>query len=362
MIACRHLTDQQTGIRTTEWGDEPIYACEHRRHKQCTLAECVTCTEFGLRPQLGAIPARGTRKSWHPEGVIVDRYGKDCRFADVYRGASAFLVLGGPSTKRMPLDLLAKRGVLILSCNNCPAVLPAGIRPHVWLHTDPARKFHDSIWRDPGILKIVPVAEWKFSRKGGKGLRTRDPDSGELVEIEPAVCARDMPGVLGFHRNTAFFPEKWLFEGKINRGNDEEHATGEKKGKKVREPNGWPKTINTFFAALRIGFLLGIETLYLIGADFQMDPDQPYGFNQGKKGAGIKGNNNAYANLNVMLDGLLPHFEQAGYTVINCTPDSNLLAFDYLPFEEAIERVTHGFEQEELNCDGWYDPEPDKKD
>ena len=359
---CRHL-QKSLGIKTTAFGDEPEFACAHRRHKKTTSAACVTCKDYLAAKSLKPIPDKkhGCR---HPTGVIVDRYDRDCNLADLYKGASAFLVLGGPSTRSMPLHLLGRRGVLILSVNNCPAVLPLGIRPHVWLHTDSARKFHDSIWRDPGVLKIVPVRAWKLGRKGKDCLRARNPQTNELVDLV-GVCGQDMPGVLGFHRNTSFDPENWLWEPTINRGNDEQSATGlkKKKGKsdqKVGEPNGWPKTINTMFAAVRLAFYLGIKRLYLVGADFHMEAEQPYGFNQGKGGGGLRGNNNAYSSMCVMFDGLLPHFEQAGFEVINCTPDSGLYSFDYLPFEEAIAAVTHDFEQE-MNCDGWYDPEKDPK-
>ena len=357
---CRHLK-KSIGCIQTAFGNEPEFACAHRRHKKTTIAGCVTCPDYLTNRPLKAPPApkQGCR---HPTGVIVDRYDRDCNLADLYKGASAFLVLGGPSAKTMPLELLGRRGVLILSVNNCPAVLPPEIRPHVWLHTDPARKFHDSIWRDPGVLKIVPVRDWKLGRGGKSCLRTRDPETDKLIDL-PGVCGKDMPGVLGFHRNTSFDPENWLYEPKVNRGNDEETATGIKKGKngkadqKLGEPNGWPKTINTMFAALRLAFYLGIKRLYLVGADFHMEPDQPYGFDQDKGCGGIRGNNNAYAAMCVMFDGLLPYFEQAGFEVINCTPDSGLYSFDFVPFEEAIAAATEGFEQE-MNCNGWYTPEP----
>jgi len=365
-MKCRHL-DKTLGTRNTGFGDEPVYRCKHRRHKDTTLAACMLCNDFLMGQPLKSIPPPSERNCRHPAGVIVDRYDRDCNVADLYRGASAFLILGGPSILKMPLYLLSRRGILIMSVNNCPAGLPKGIRPHVWLHTDPAHKFHESIWRDPGILKIVPVKEWKRTvDKHGDSyfLRTRDPQTGQLVPMSD-VRAWDMPGVLGFHRNSCFDPQNWLFEGRINRGNDEESATGFKVNKKrgvkkeVGKPNGWPQTINTMFAALRMAFYLGIKTLYLVGADFRMTAEQPYAFNQDKGCGGLRGNASAYEKMNLMLDGLVPYFEQAGFDVLNCTPGSGLYSFDHVDFEEAVEYVTQGFE-EELNCDGWYNPKPDK--
>lgn len=352
-MKCRHI-GKLAGLRSTDFGDEPEYACAHPSHKTVTACDCVTCDDFLVdRPLPTGAESRGCR---HPTGTFVDREGRECPLADLYKGASAFLFLGGPSTRTQPLELLSRRGVLLMSINNCPAGLPAGIRPHVWLHTDSARKFHWDLWHDPGVLKIVPINEWDLSRRTPKCLRHRDPQTGDLVD-EPDVCARDMPGVLGFRRNTSFRPEEWLFEPTINRGNDLESATGlNKKGRKVAEPNGWPQTINTMFAALRMAFTLGIERLYLLGADFHMSADNPYCFEEAKGAAGLRSNNSAYADLNVMLEPLVPLFEAERFEICNCTPDSGLYLFDYVRFEDAIEEVTGTFEQK-MDCHGYYLPE-----
>ena len=347
-VICRHRGDL-SGSTQTVFGMEPQYVCDHPRHRETTIAECVVCPDFYLFRAPGQPDSSGCL---HPPGIIVDRYGRDAAMADLYLGAQAFLVLGGPSLKSMPLEMLSRRGVLIMSVNNCPAGLPEGIRPHVWLHTDPTGKFHDSIWRDPGILKIVPVKEWKASNQSKKrGMRHR---VGDEVVPWPEQSCRDQPGILGFHRNTGFYPERWLWEATINRGNDEQNALGMKKGKKVGEPNGWPKTINTMFAALRLAFYLGIKTLYLLGADFRMEDDAVYAFDQSKSRGGVRSNNSGYSAMNCMFDALLPHFQEVGFQVYNCTPGSLLWTFPEMSFEQAIGRATDSFEQT-LNTKGWYD-------
>ncbi|MCP4540260.1 MAG: hypothetical protein GY832_24235 [Chloroflexi bacterium] len=278
--------------------------------------------------------------------------------ADLYRGAHCFLVLGGPSLKKMPLELLGRRGVLIMSINNCPAALPVGVRPHIWTHTDPPGKFLDSIWKDPAILKFAPCRTWSKSNPDTKkrdGVFERDPATGEIVSC-PGVRCRDMPGIIGYNRNTGFYPENWLFEPSINRGNDRKNATGQDKhGKQVQTPNGWPRVINTMFTAVRLAFYLGIENLYLIGADFNMgDSEKPYAFKQDKSAGGVSANNWAFTKMCAMFDDLRPRMESAGFFVHNCTPDSDLWSFDNMPFEEAIERATRGLEQGEMNTHGWY--------
>lgn len=362
---CTHR-GKHIGVTQTIFGMEPEFLCVHHQHKETTTqAKCMACPDFLYSPAEQSaeekIQQHLSGACQHPAGTVVDRYGNNAGVADLYKGATCFLILGGPSTRNQPLHLLGQRGVLIMSFNNNAGSLPPPLRPHIWLHTDPTGKFHDSIWRDPSILKFSPIRDWRStgSPEKKKGIFHRDSD-GRLQQV-PSSRAIDMPAVLGFERNSGFNPTTYLFESTINRGNDEKHAHGKKGNKTVQKPNGFPKTINTMFAAVRLAFYLGIKRLYLLGADFNMTNEQPYAFNQAKGGAGVNSNNSAYASMCVMFDALKPHFESAGFEVINCTPDSGLWSFEYRDFEEAVAEVTEPFEQE-LNCDGWYDPKTKQPD
>jgi len=355
-IDCTHLR-ANVGTQSGPFGSVNVYGCACKKVKQATLSQCLTCEHYLVRAPDPRRPQRGRCR--HPDGIVTDRYQRTVNVADLYKGASCFLVLGGPSLKKLNLDLLRNRGVLIMSVNNCPAGLPEGLRPHLWLHTDPTGKMHDSIWRDPSILKFAPVNGWQTRYKEGDlkdgvqkkdGIRKRKPDNSGFEALEDGIRAIDMPGVLGYERNTAFDLNNWLFEPSINRGNDDQHALGEK----GHRPNGWPKVINTMFAAVRLAFYLGVSRLYLVGADFCMSHAEPYAFNQGKGQGGCNGNNNAYAKMATMFTALRPLFDDADFEVINCTPASGLWAFDYVPLEEAVETVTSGFE-EVLDARGWYD-------
>ena len=355
-IDCKHLR-ADVGTQATPFGVLHVFGCAHRKVEQTTLGNCLTCRHYLVRTPDPRRPQRGRCR--HPEGLMIDRYLREANVADLYKGASCFLVLGGPSIKSMDLDLLRRRGVLIMSVNNCPAALPAGLRPHLWLHTDPTGKFHDSIWRDPSILKFSPVNAWTTTYKEGAlnkdgeqkkdGIRRRAADAG-FETLEDGIRAIDMPAVIGYERNTAFDLQHWLFEPSINRGNDKQHALGEK----GHRPNGWPNVINTMFAAVRLAFYLGIARLYLVGADFSMEPGRPYGFGQTKSEGGCNSNNHAYAKMGTMFSALRPLFEEAGFEVINCTPHSGLWAFDHLPLAEAVDLATAEL-QETLDAQGWYD-------
>lgn len=356
-IDCTHLRNN-IGTREGPFGVLHVYGCACQAVKETTLGDCLTCPHYLVAKPDPQRPQRGCCR--HPDGVVVDRCDRNAGVADLYRGASCFLVCGGPSLKTLNLELLRKRGVLIMSMNNCPAGLPEGIRPHIWIHTDPTGKFHDSIWRDPAVLKFAAVNRWNSVYVPGKtnkdgdqkldGIRKRRADGQGFEALAGGIRAIDMPGVLGYQRNANFDPAHWLFEPSFNFGNDKQHA----EGLKGHRPNGWDNVINTMFTAVRLAFYLGIAKLYLVGADFTMDANEPYAFDQGKSEGGCNGCNHAYAKMATMFTALRPSFEEAGFEVINCTPNSGLWAFDYLPLEDAIAAATDGFE-EVLNGKGWYD-------
>lgn len=349
-VLCRHLrkavgSTDAGGVRMTE------FACASPNRQTTTLSRCLTCAEFVPHHRAGQALQRSTGESGasqrplrrHPVGVVVDRFGRDAGVADLYLGASVFLLLGGPSVTHQPLDMLARRGILIASVNNCPAALPPPLRPHIWMHTDPTGKFHNQLWHDPAILKFSPVRQWQETDpEKRQGIRRRRAD-GALEQI-PNLVARQMPAVFGFHRNHTFDPDRWLFEPTINQGNDKKSAAN----------NEWPHVVNTFPAVLRLLFYLGVATVYLLGADFRMDFHRPYATAQRKNPKGVRGNNETYAKLCVLCQALRPQFDGVGYHVVNATPESRLWAFDRIEFEAAVEQAAGRFDST-LDTSGWYD-------
>jgi hypothetical protein len=145
--------------------------------------------------------------------------------------------------------------------------------------------------------------------------------------------------------------ENFLYEKDISRGNDKKH------GPEGPQANGMPRVINTIFTILRIAFYLGFRRAYLLGCDFEMSPNQPYSFNQQKWGNAANSNNGTYQQLTYCLDQLKVQFDKASFKVYNCNPASKLWTFDFIDFEQAVAQATRHF-TEELDCNGWYEPEP----
>lgn len=116
---------------------------------------------------------------------------------------------------------------------------------------------------------------------------------------------------------------------------------------------------SVMLVALRLLHYLGFRTVYLVGADFKMTPEQGYAFDEHRSAEAVRHNNVLYAALNQRFDALRDHFKHHRFTVINCTPGSGLTAFDHVPFEQAVDRAsaeccTH------RDTKGWYITE-DKK-
>lgn len=292
-----------------------------------------------------------------------DRHNRKVEITDLFRGRECFLVCAGPqSLSEIDLNLLNQRGILIASANNWPGVLPPNVRPHLWLFNDKPIKFHESIYHDPAILKFMPVTmanrqkrQWTvYTKKDGKFIPSR-------------WYPIDMPCTILYERNHAFDPNTFLNSGSLCQGNDKQHALAlDDKDRPIpnREPNGWPRVINTMFSAISLPYYLGVRTLYLVGVDFRMNWDKPYAFEQTKHRGGVIECNKHFRDMVIMFRGLKPKFDEAGYRVFNCYEHSGLaddkgLVFPYKPFEECVnESRSYAEFPASLDTAEWYDAEP----
>jgi hypothetical protein len=249
--------------------------------------------------------------------MLFTRDGHNVFLGDMLRGGHAFLVCSGPSLASHDLDLLQQRGIVTCAVNNAATI----VRPNYWVSVDDPGNFADVIWRDPGILKFVPLCHME------KKFRVRDTQV-ELVPSQELVG--DMPSVFGFRRNEAFIAEQFLHEDTFNWGNHGDRT----------DAYGFRGCRSVMLVAVRLMFYLGVRTLYLLGCDFKMQTGvQNYAFEQDRSRSAVRNNNHTFEALNVRFRHLLPYFEREGFQIYNCTPNSGLIPFEHLDYREAVNQA-----------------------
>lgn len=301
------------------------------------------------------------------ESPFRDRHNRKIEITDLFRGRECFLVCGGPSACELPLENLNQRGILIASANNWPGVLPPNVRPHLWLFNDKPIKFCDALFQDPAILKFMPKTMCDRRKKPWQVHIKKDG-----LFIPSRWYPIDMPCTILYERNHCFNPDTFLNGGSLCQGNDMQNALAMKevKDKKTGQktmvpipgkvPNGWPRVINTMFSAISLPYYLGIRTVYLVGVDFRMNWERPYGFEQTKHRGGVIKCNRVFHDMVVMFRALKAKFDAAGYRVFNCLETSGLaddqgLVFPFKPFEECVdESRSYADFAPVLDTAGWY--------
>jgi len=256
---------------------------------------------------------------------------------DLFRGRSLFLTLSGPSLQAVNLDPLRDPGMMTMGVNNSPAAF----RPNLWCEVDNPQNFLMSTWLDSRIMKFCPLDH--AAKKLFDSARWR----------ESKTLVQDCPNVFFYQRNERFDPAQWLHEDTLNWGNHSDLCVKcnfqrpskkdiERGAKKIKVcPNCGSKHFGSrtvMLPTIRIAFILGFRKVFLLGADFKMQHGkQNYAFEQDRSKQSVKNNNNTYEILNYRFEQLRPYFEKHGFHVLNCTQGSGLTAFDFIPYNKALQ-------------------------
>lgn len=295
--------------------------------------------------------------------MLFTRDGHNVFMGDMYRGAAAFLILGGPSLLELNLDVLRQPGVLTMGVNNSAKTF----RPNLWTCVDNPQSFIMSVWLDPTITKFVPFAHAEK--------KLFDNNSWQMTDMVVGQC----PNVFYYRRNEHFQSEQFLLEDTINWGNHSnlcscgywrpDHKEEKKKNPNFRKVMVCPEcgqkafgSRSVFLPAIRLLYFLGVRTIFLLGCDFKMDLGKSnYHFDQDRSKGSVKGNNNCYRMLIQRFAELKPEFEKMGLCVFNCNPNSKLDVFPKVSFADAVRVATSlmpDVENERTN--GLYDREKEK--
>jgi hypothetical protein len=287
-----------------------------------------------------ALERSGRKKKAGP--IFYSANGEEAGLNNVYAGRSAFLVLSGPSLRNVDLSLLRRRGALTMGVNNSWTVF----KPNLWTSVDSPRRFSDVGWKDPSIIKFVPGSNIK------KPIRETLPDGSRVFQ---GATVRDMPGVFYYVRNNLFDSKRFLTSPLVHWGNE----TAKKGKPKIVDDLGIVGKRSVMLSALHVLFGLGIRNVFLVGADFQMTPEDGYAFKEVRDEKTAAYNNELYKTLDIRFKALLPHFADHGFNVFNTTPNSGLTAFPKMELAEAVRRATSGFDVP-LLTEGWYVEEEKK--
>lgn len=261
-------------------------------------------------------------------------------------GRPSFLVVGGPSSKSLDLSKLRQRGIWTMAVNN----MAGHFHANSFVSSDPPSKFHNGIWLDPTILKFVPVP--KMTHKRGQ-IRNKIGDDFEPVTIsEKPVCVPDCPNVWGFQRRSWLSPDDTFFT-------EKDAAWGNHDDGVLR--TGQPKSVCTMLLAIRLLSYLGSRRIYLVGCDWKMNPSASlsdnYSFGEARDAGAIRCNNDQYTVTGGWLEQMRRNgtFSKFNLEIFNCYQMSGLRAFDYVPFDLAIEDTLRHFPKEPFDLTGWYE-------
>lgn len=316
---------------------QPEHLCQI--HEKCVLrrgrriASCDKCKQ-----KLGY---DDPKDDWIDPLIITNRYGeKHIAFRNMLAGGAAFLVCGGPSLKSVPHGWLKQRGVFSLGVNNVAAFAPV----QAFVCSDPPLKFHHAIFTDPKIMSFVPTPKLR----GSRAKLRRKLEDGTFETLQKMT--RDCPNTWGVKRRGWLqLDDTWFTEESGSWGNMKEGA---------RRGTGLEKTACTMLLGLRILQYMGARKIFLLGVDFNMDCNADltdnYAFAEDRDQMAINSNNSQYRITNNWLCGLRPVFEKWGFFTYNCNQHSHLRAFDYVPFNKAIEICRGLVPKEPLDVRGFY--------
>jgi len=156
----------------------------------------------------------------------------------------------------------------------------------------------------------------------------------------------DCPNVFYYRRNEVVNTDQYMFEDTVNWGNHSNIGGGR----------------SVFMAATRVLFLLGIRKLYLLGVDFYMDKNTHYHFPQHRNNGSIRGNMSTYDSMVKWFGDLKPIFDELGFEVYNCNPESRLTVFPHVSFDDAINDATAKLPPVEKEAtDGMYTRQAEKE-
>lgn len=237
---------------------------------------------------------------------------------DQFAGGKVFLIGGGPSLRNVDLRALERPGIATAAMNNAATL----IRPTLWFSVDMPRNFHETIWRDPGVMKFT------FDKHLERGV---DSWNGSSF-VYSGLRANECPNVWGIAHRHGWDANAFLTDHVPTWGVNGAHE----------DPDGINKHCSVMLPSLWMLYWLGFRTVYLLGCDFDIPADRQYAFDEKM----AYGNETLLPWLARRLAEVAPHFREMGFTVLNATDGSKLEAFERISLSAAVDAVLESWPEE----------------
>ena len=271
------------------------------------------------------------------DSLIARIDGEKANLGDLYSGG-VFLLCGGPSVNSLDLGLLDNAGIMTFAFNNTWTLH----KPNFWTAGDHASRFLGGRLMDPTITKFV-----RRSRLNNKIRVKTGPSEFE----DQKVRAKDLSNTFVYEVGESLDSVEDFFTPSRAQWGFAKHSKWRGKHRSTFR--------NTMTIALRLCVHLGFKRIYLLGCDFKMTEDYTYAWGQERTKNAVRNNTRLFKVLSEFYADLRPLLEENGVGVYNCNPDSELEAFPFKDFGEAIDMETT---PQDFDGKGWYERKapPDK--
>ena len=226
----------------------------------------------------------------HP--VFFRHNGANVNLFNWYNGGTVYLIARGPSIGKFVENkeirsMLLHPAIVKFGMNTSPEIIDNNV--NLWSGVDRLRKFSPTIFKNPNIMKFIPLNRFQYISDGVKE-----------TDIEKCVAYKD-----DFHKYACLCPntvgvQSFLLEqhpkSQMSFGNSYLGSTavlyGYYKGMK-----------SVFLFTLKLCILLGFRKVVLMGVDFNMSKDEPYYKNKQSDYPGfhVEHNNQLYSALSPLV-------------------------------------------------------------
>lgn len=256
--------------------------------------------------------------------------GSNLNLFNLYNGETVYIVARGPSISthledKETKDLLLHPSIVRYGMNTSPEVVDYNV--NLWSGVDKMSKFQEQIFKNPNIMKFVPMNRFQVMNDGsdsaqrGKSIAYKNKyvcHCPNTVGVQSCLLEQQPKGQMSF--SSAYLGTTAALY-------------GYHKGMK-----------SVLLFTLKICILLGFKKIVLLGVDFNMNPAEPYYKNTAKdyQKNHIDHNNKLYSTLAPIIKGIYKSLDsgESGYNtkIVTATPIESMSFIETINLKEELEK------------------------